>query len=101
MKQCLDGEPSLRAASALLLGKLQGAVRKRAGVASECRHIDRLRPAVRRVMIDLAGTHPRPNPPPALRDGRTFPGSRGVVWRLAFTVSPSFSNARTIHCSST
>src|SRR6185436_6059555 len=82
MKQCLDGEPSLRAASALLLGKLQGAVRKRAGVASECRHINRLRPTVGRVMIDLAATHQRHEPPAALLDGTSFSASCGVGWRF-------------------
>lgn len=55
LNRCL--QRSLRSASALLLCKFQGAVRKRAGVASECRHIDRLRPPVGHVMIDLAATH--------------------------------------------
>src|SRR6478609_8394950 len=49
LNRCL--QRSLRSASALLLCKFQGAVRKRAGVASECRHIDRLRPPVGHVMI--------------------------------------------------
>src|SRR5229473_5925880 len=43
---CLNGLEHPSAPSALLLCNLQGSVRKRAGIASQCRNIERLRPAV-------------------------------------------------------
>src|SRR6478609_4580822 len=65
-----------------LLCQLKCSACERSGIASQDRDIDRLRPAVGHVVVDIAATHQRDKSPAALLDGAGLSASHSAVPRL-------------------
>src|SRR5262249_13617399 len=64
-----------------MLCQFKCSVRERSGVPSQDRDIDRLRPAVGHVVVDIAATHQCDKSPAALLDGASLSASFGVMPR--------------------